>query len=507
MSRKLVFVGPPGVGKTTLRKIFFEGEHSSHLLKYSLKPTHGQESIILNLNEDIGIFDLAGQENEKWLEGKGKKIFHDAENIIVVVEAKALFEDIYNFTNKIIKIREESYGFTYITLLVHKIDLLDKGELVIKRKKIKEVFKNEFNLSVEFTSITRDYFLHTYSVFINILSAILSEFPTLKKFDSSLLRTIIKVLSYFEDKNILSYNDLQEKSNLTNQKLNDIIDILKKHAHIEAYDRDGVNLLMITHEGKKNYKNLINYFPLENLIKFEKNYLKTNELQKKIEVPSFIGFFLVDGTGRVLLNVELFNGAFDVFLELKTVDGELLDIELIPSFVSALRSFSREMNLSDLSDFKLKGRNMNMLIFGFESVTAIFFTNPKIKIKLFKKKIFEYLESVIENHNEEFEKARKTGSINGLIALSAKAQKWLAIINKTYTQMLETHEIFDLKRSKKAYNLLDKLSEKVEKEFYSILEEIKNLKMRLLTATFDENISEVEEIFQKIEIIKSKYLR
>ena len=135
MSRKLVFVGPPGVGKTTLRKIFFEGEHSSHLLKYSLTPTHGLESIILNLNEDIGIFDLAGQENEKWLEGKEKNVFHDAENIIVVVEAKASFEDIYNFTKKIIKIREDSFGFTYISLLVHKIDLLDKGELVIKKKK------------------------------------------------------------------------------------------------------------------------------------------------------------------------------------------------------------------------------------------------------------------------------------------------------------------------------------------------------------------------------------
>jgi len=507
MSRKLVFVGPPGVGKTTLRKIFFEGEHSSHLLKYSLTPTHGQESIILNLKEDIGIFDLAGQENEKWLEGKGKKVFHDAENIIVVVEAKALFENIYNFTKKIIKIREEFYGFTYITLLVHKIDLLDKEELVIIIKKINESFKNEFNFSIEFTSITRDYFLHTYSVFINIISAALSEFPTLKKFDSSLLRIIIKVLSNFKDKNILSYNYLQEKSSLTNQKLNDVIDILKKKNHIETYDVDGENLLMITPEGKKNYKNLINYFPLENLIKFEKNYLKTNELQKKIEVPTIIGFFLVDGTGRVLLNVELFNGAFDVFLELKTPEGELLDIELVPSFISALRSFSKEMNLSDLSDFKLKGRNINMFIFGFESVTAIFFTNPKINIKLLKKKIFEYLESIIENNKEEFEKARRTGSINVLIDLNAEAQQWLAIINKTYTQMLETYEIFDLKRSKKAYNLLDELSEKIEKEFYSIFEEIKNLKMRLMTATFDENISEVEEIFQKIEIIKSQYLR
>ncbi len=503
MSRKLVFVGPPGVGKTTLRKIFFEGEHSSHLLKYSLKPTHGLESIILNLNEDIGIFDLAGQENEKWLEGKGKKVFYDAENIIIVVEAKASFEDIYNFTRKIIKIREESYGFTYITLLVHKIDLLDKGELVIKRKKINELFKNKLNFSVEFTSITRDYFLHTYSVFINIISAALSELTTLKKFDSSLLRTIIKVLSYFKDKNILSYNSLQEKSNLVNQQLNDIIDILQKKKHIEIFEVVGEKLLMITHEGKKNYDNLVNYFPLENLIKFDKNYLKTDEGQKKIEVPSFIGFFLVNKTGLVLLNVELFNGAFNIFLELKTPDGKLLDIELIPSFISALRSFSQEMNLSDLSDFELKGRNINMVIFGFESVTAIFFVNPKINIKLIKKKIFEYIESIINNHREKLEEAIKTGYMNVLIDLNVEAQKWLEMINKTYLQMLVTHEIFDLKRSKKAYNLLDELSENVEEEFYSILEDIKNLKMRLMTVTFDENISELEEIIQKIEVIKS----
>jgi len=378
MSRKLVFVGPPGAGKTTLRKIFFEGEHSSHLLKYSLKPTHGLESIILNLNEDIGIFDLAGQENEKWLEGKGKKVFYDAENIIIVVEAKASIEDIYNFTMRIIKIREESSGFTYITLLVHKIDLLDKEELVIKRKKINKLFKRKSNLSVEFTSIIRDYFLHTYSVFINIISAALSELTTLKKFDSSLLRTIIQVLSYFEDKNILSYDYLQEKSNVANRQLNNIIDILQKKKHIEIFDVVGEKLLMITHEGKKNYANLVNYFPLENLIKFDKKYLKSDEGQEKIEVPSFIGFFLVTKSGLVILKVELFTGAFNIFLELKTQDGKLLAIDLVPSFISALRNFSQEMNLSDLSDFELKGRNINMVIFGFESITAIFFVNPKI---------------------------------------------------------------------------------------------------------------------------------
>ena len=47
-------------------KIFFEGESSSKLLEYALDPTYGEESLILRLpglNEDVGIFDLAGQDS------------------------------------------------------------------------------------------------------------------------------------------------------------------------------------------------------------------------------------------------------------------------------------------------------------------------------------------------------------------------------------------------------------------------------------------------------------
>ncbi|MHA1560631.1 MAG: GTPase domain-containing protein, partial [Promethearchaeota archaeon] len=85
MSKKIVFTGPPKVGKTTLRKIFFEGENPSKLLEYSLTPTHGKESILLKLKENVGIFDLAGQENERWFETDEKSVFFDADIIIIVL--------------------------------------------------------------------------------------------------------------------------------------------------------------------------------------------------------------------------------------------------------------------------------------------------------------------------------------------------------------------------------------------------------------------------------------
>ncbi len=83
MSKKIIFVGPPNAGKTTLRKIFFEGENRLKLLKFGLEPTLGQESVILNFSENIGIFDLAGQENWRWLESDEKSIFYDTKILII----------------------------------------------------------------------------------------------------------------------------------------------------------------------------------------------------------------------------------------------------------------------------------------------------------------------------------------------------------------------------------------------------------------------------------------
>lgn len=64
MTNKIIIVSSSGAGKTTLRKIFFEGENALYLLRFSLEPTYGQETIILKLKEELGIFDLAGQENK-----------------------------------------------------------------------------------------------------------------------------------------------------------------------------------------------------------------------------------------------------------------------------------------------------------------------------------------------------------------------------------------------------------------------------------------------------------
>ena len=135
MSKKVIFVGPSGAGKTTLRKIFFEGENASKLLEYALEPTYGEESLILRLpglNEDVGVFDLSGQENDRWLESEDKSIFLDAEVIMIIIDITAEFDPILDFIRKVITIRNDLTPNSFVYVLMHKIDL-------VGHKKIRDI--------------------------------------------------------------------------------------------------------------------------------------------------------------------------------------------------------------------------------------------------------------------------------------------------------------------------------------------------------------------------------
>lgn len=160
MAKKVIFVGPSGAGKTTLRKIFFEGENASKLLEYALEPTYGEESLILRLhglNEDVGVFDLAGQENQRWLESEDKSIFSETEVILIFIDITADFDFILDFIRKVIAIRKEITPDSFIYVLMHKIDLVGHKKIRDIRTGIRSSFPKEKGIKILFTSLKKQY--------------------------------------------------------------------------------------------------------------------------------------------------------------------------------------------------------------------------------------------------------------------------------------------------------------------------------------------------------------
>ncbi len=176
-SKKIIFVGPAGSGKTTLKRVFFDMANPFYLLRTPLEPTRGINSMVYSLFKvKIGMFDLAGQENQDWF-NKDKNIFSGANIIICVIDINSYLKEIFEFFNDFFEIYRDLKLFDcYTLILLHKIDLIDPLYLQHKLKAINEFLEKEsiekINLAIHTTSIAEDYFFKTYDLFTEIFTEI-----------------------------------------------------------------------------------------------------------------------------------------------------------------------------------------------------------------------------------------------------------------------------------------------------------------------------------------------
>ena len=161
--KKIVFIGPPGVGKTTIKEVFFEMANPLYLLQNSLTPTRGVNSALYKFQDDeVGVFDLAGQENENWFDQE-RNVFAFANVIICVLDVNSYLSDMLDFIKKLINlIKEIRLDNLSLAILLHKIDLMEILYLQHKVKAVEEFVENEVSgikgISIYTTSISKPYF-------------------------------------------------------------------------------------------------------------------------------------------------------------------------------------------------------------------------------------------------------------------------------------------------------------------------------------------------------------
>jgi GTPase SAR1 family protein len=509
MNKKIVIVGPPGAGKTTLRKIFFEGENSSQLLEYALDPTHGQESLILKLKNEIGIFDLAGQENQRWFETEEKSIFYNAKIILIVIDITSLIENTLNFIRNVIKIRNSYTPHSMIYVLLHKIDLISQTQLKKKKIRINRALYNEKLIKVLFSSVKKEYFATTFSYFLDILMTCLHDEDSFENFDFFLLNETIRLLELIDKELISSKKDLHDRLNITEEDLNRIIKNLIKTEQIQLSEINNNKSLSLTETGKNNFNKIVNNFSMNSILSFKSNAIVIDVPDEKT-IPPFLGYFIANEDGLALQKVELCEGILLKYLKNRNLDKDLIendkfDVDLIPMFVSALEKFSCEINIKNLSGFSLIGTNLKMEILGFDQYTVTLFSNPNVNIKNIKYKIENFFTNLFKIHEKEFKHAIKTSSFGDIQYLAEKGVNWLKRLNKLYESTIIKTKFFDRESAKSFYDDLDNFQKDVNIEYSLILEKIKKLKINLMNAILLEDFEEIEKLAIVARNLKSEF--
>jgi len=204
-TRKLLFLGRPEMGKTSIKRVVFEGVDPKELLANPLMATRGLATSIHSwLDIELSLFDTAGQHFDNLLSNEKLQFrtFGGSDIVIYMIDyllwkenKELVFEDI----TKILNIIKEGSYICEMVLFFHKIDLINEEKRQIEIKEIENQIKEQVSLKIYFTSLYPDLIYSLYSTFFKILSSFSEDTIAIKSIIDDKIKGITESMFFLTD--------------------------------------------------------------------------------------------------------------------------------------------------------------------------------------------------------------------------------------------------------------------------------------------------------------------